>query len=371
MLMWKRRHEGSDMNTGVGIERCTFALIAALALGSGAVRAQGANERHGHPADDLQGLAAMHAERGLQAAVDFPGYASLCDLDMTFRNVNRLVTDPPAVREPGAQARGNAGGRQRGGAASVPPPAQVFDNLFFVGSQSVSSWLLGTEDGYILIDAMNTDQEAQSIIEAGIVSLGLDPARIRYLLITHAHGDHFGGHNYISDAIAPRIVMSEDDWDLASRLAEHPRFGLPPAKDLSVNDGDQLTAGTTTLDIRVTPGHTPGTISPVFTVYDNGTPYRAMLWGGTGFNFGPNYEQMRAYAASANRMKQIAIEENVQVFISNHARRDGSLEKIGMLSGRGSGDPHPFVQGEELAGVFDVLEQCALAQAARIRDGDL
>ena len=104
---------------------------------------------------------------------------------------------------------------------------------------------------------MNSDEEAESIIEAGIVSLGLDPAMIQYLLITHAHGYHFGGHEYINNTYSPRIVMSEPDWDLAGRLAEHPRFGLPPARDLSVNDGDQLTAGTTTLDIRVTPGHTP------------------------------------------------------------------------------------------------------------------
>ena len=346
----------------VAIEDCRFALFFALSLGAGAALAQ--------DADDVIGDAQMHAERGLQAAEVFPGYASLCDLDMTFRNVNVLATDPPRPRNPTAQSSANSAAPQRAQRPSAPPPARVFDNLFFVGSQSVSAWLLGTEEGYILIDAMNSDEEAESIIEAGIVSLGLDPAMIQYLLITHAHGDHFGGYNYISDTWSPRIVMSETDWDLASRLAEHPRFGLPPAKDYSVSDGDQLTAGTTTLDIRVTPGHTPGTISPVFTVYDNGTPYRAVLWGGTGFNFGPNYEQMASYAASANRMKQLAVEENVQVFFSNHSRRDGSLERIGELAGRETGDPHPFVQGEELYGVFDVLEQCALAQAARIRDGD-
>ena len=228
----------------------------------------------------------------------------------------------------------------------------------------------GTEDGYILIDAMNSDEEAESIIETGILALGLDPAQIRYLLITHAHGDHFGGYRYLSNRYSPRVVMSELDWEFASRLAEHPRFGLPPARDVSVSDGDQLTAGTTTLDIRVTPGHTPGTISPIFTVYDNGAPYRAVLWGGTGFNFGPNHERMNAYAASANRMKRIAVEENVRVFFSNHSRRDGSLQRIGELAERGPGDPHPFVQGGELFAVFDVLEQCALAQAARILDGD-
>ncbi|MYJ94044.1 MAG: MBL fold metallo-hydrolase [Proteobacteria bacterium] len=351
------------MNTRNSIENFRLAVVVALAFGAGAALAQ-----------DVSSDAQMHAERGLQAAEVFPGYASLCDLDMTFRNVNVLVTDPPRARtapaQPAAYAAADTATQQRTRTVSAPPAARVFDNLFFVGSESVSSWLLGTEEGYILIDAMNSDEEAESIIEAGIVSLGLNPAMIRYLLITHAHGDHFGGYQYISDTYSPEIVMSELDWDLASRLAEHPRFGLPPERDVSVNDGDQLTAGTTTLDIRVTPGHTPGTISPVFTVYDNGTPYRAVLWGGTGFNFGPNYEQMRSYAASANRMKQLAVEENVQVFFSNHSRRDGSLERIAELAERGPGDPHPFVQGEELYAVFDVLEQCALAQAARIRDGD-
>ena len=338
-------------------------IIIWLHLGTGAALAQEVNSD-----------AHMHAERGLQAAEDFPGYASLCDLDMTFRNVNVLVSDPPRARTTSAQPAANSAAdtatQQRTRTVNAPPPAQVFDNLFFVGSESVSSWLLGTEEGYILIDAMNSDEEAESIIEAGIVSLGLNPAMIRHLLITHAHGDHFGGYQYISSTYSPEIVMSELDWDLSSRLAEHPRFGLPPARDVSVNDGDQLTAGTTTLDVRVTPGHTPGTISPVFTVYDNGTPYRAVLWGGTGFNFGPNYEQMSSYAASANRMKQLAVEENVQVFFSNHSRRDGSLDRIAELAERGPGDPHPFVQGEELYAVFDVLEQCALAQAARIRDSD-
>ena len=359
------------MKTKWRIENWRFALVVVLPVGTDAALAQDAS--------DVNSDAQTHAERGLEAAEVFPGYASLCDLDMTFRNVNVLVTDPPRTRtapaQPAANAAADSTAQQRTRTVNAPPPAQVFDNLFFVGSESVSSWLLGTEEGYILIDAMNSDEEAESIIEAGIVSLGLDPAQIQYLLITHAHGDHYGGYEYISDTYSPGIVMSEIDWDLASRLAEHPRFGLPPARDgsvrdISVNDGDQLTAGTTTLDIRVTPGHTPGTISPVFTVYDNSTPYRAVLWGGTGFNFGPNYEQMSSYAASASRMKQLAVEENVRVFFSNHSRRDGSLDRIAELAEREPGDPHPFVQGEELYAVFDVLEQCALAQAARIRDGD-
>lgn len=313
------------------------------------------------------GAAQRHAEKGVQASKNFPGYADLCRLDMRFRNVNVLKTDPVVQR---TRSPSSDSSRERSRVDRTAPPMQVFDNLYFVGNQAVSSWLLGTEDGYILIDAMNSDEEAESVIEAGILALGLDPTAIKYLLITHAHGDHFGGYAYIKETYDPQIVMSETDWQLASQLREHPRFGFPPAKDVAVIDGDQLIAGGTTLDIHVTAGHTPGTISPVFTVYDNGTPYRAILWGGTGFNFGPNQQQMNAYATSASRLKEVAIQENIQVFFSNHGRRDGSLEKMKVLAERQPGQPHPFVQNKELLSVFEVLEQCALAQAARISSGD-
>jgi metallo-beta-lactamase class B len=248
---------------------------------------------------------------------------------------------------------------------------QVFDNLYFVGNAGVSAWLLGSEDAYILIDAMNTDEDAKNTIEKGILELGLDPTRIEYLLITHAHGDHYGGYNYIKSTYGPRIVMSETDWHLASLLQEHPRFGAPPERDYSVVDGDTLTAGDTAIDIYVTPGHTMGTISPVFTVYDNGVPYTAVMWGGTGFNFGPNFDQMSAYAASAERMKSVAVEENIQVFLANHPRRDGSLERMARLKERGAADPHAFIDQAMVLAAFETLAQCATAQAYRIDAGDL
>ena len=333
--------------------------LSALVFLVGCVQAQQTDDLHDH--------SQLHAEKGLEAAQHFPGYASLCDLEMVFRDVNVLKTDPPRERSASGRSRSSSSGES---ADTSFPPTQVFDNLYFVGDRGVSSWLLGTDEGYILIDALTTNEAAKSTIEAGIVELGLDASAIEYLLITHAHGDHFGGHEYIEATYDPRIVMSEKDWQLASQLREHPRFGAPPAKDMSVVDSDQLTAGDTTLDIYVTTAHTPGTISPVFTVYDNGVTHRAMLWGGTGFNFGSNHERMNAYAASAGRMRDVAIKENVTVFLSNHGRRDGSIERMEALETRAAGEQHPFVMGEELLKVFDVLEQCALAQADRIKDSE-
>lgn len=307
-----------------------------------------------------------HAEKGVAAATLFPGYAELCDLTMVFRDVNapRVEREP----RPKAEPKVNREPRSRESEPKVKP-MKVFDNFYFVGNAGVSAWVLGTDEGYILIDALTSNEEAQKTIEQGMLSLGLDPNKIRYLLITHAHGDHYGGHRYLKEKYNMPIVMSELDWQLAATLDEHPRFGPAPKQDQVVHDGDVLKAGKTTLEIHVTPGHTIGTISPVFTVYDQGKAYRAALWGGTGFNFGVKPEQFAAYASSAVRFKQYAEQQNVSVFFSNHGKRDGSIEKMELLAKRVAGEAHPFVMGERAQDVYEVLAQCAMAQYDRIAEG--
>lgn len=331
------------------------------------------------PAAQLPETAEALAAKGRETATLFPGLGGLCDLSMVFRDVNAArPAGQPAARPAGEAAEAaeaappaqRAARGSRGAAEQQVAPMQVFDNLYFVGDQGVSAWVLGSEaDGYILIDALTSDEAARAEIEGGMRKLGLDPRKIKYLLITHAHGDHFGGHKYILANFAPRMVMSEPDWVLASKLGTHPRFGAPPARDMSVKDGDRLVLGKTTLEIHVTPGHTPGTISPIFTVYDKGKPHRAALWGGTGFNFGPDLKQMQIYAASARSFKQVAASEGVDVFLSNHPARDGALEKMARLSARKPGEGNPFVMGKDSLKAFDVLHYCAAAQATRLASG--
>lgn len=316
------------------------------------------------------GTAEQQAALGVKAAEQFPGLGGLCDLTMAMRDVN-------APRPEGAGRPGRGEGRPRGdrpgrgdGEQVAAPAMRVFDNLYFVGNAGVSAWVVGDESGYILIDALTSNDAAKSEIDGGMRALGLDPAKIKYLLITHAHGDHFGGYRYIVDTYKPTVVMSEPDWQLAATLQPHPRFGSPPPRGMSVKDGDTLTAGRTKITIHVTPGHTLGTISPIFTVTDKGAPHTAALWGGTGFNFGRNEKQLQIYADSALAYKALAEREGVDVFLSNHPSRDGSLDKMQKLAARKPGAPNPFVLGKQSLVAFDVLSHCASAQAARLRAED-
>lgn len=320
------------------------------------------------------------AARGMAAAPLFPGLASLCDLDMIFRNVN-LPRPPRETNDAGGTSdRAPRGAERAGQSRGQRPqgrqeqaglgPMQVFDDLYFLGNDAVSAWLVGSEEhGYVLFDALNTNEEAERDIIGGMEQLGLDPGKIRQFIVTHGHGDHYGGHRYLSERLGLPVTLSAPDWALVRTLGEHPRFGPAPLDGDTVADGQVIQLGDTVIRIFVTSAHTPGTISPIITVHDNGQPHRAILWGGTGLNFGADEQRLREYAASAARMREIAREAGVDLYVSNHPARDGSAESMRQLAGRGAGDPHPFVTGPETIRAFDLLEYCPLAQAERIATG--
>ena len=148
-----------------------------------------------------------------------------------------------------------------------------------------------TSAGLIIIDALDNTDEAKQYIEGGLRKLELDPADIKYVIVSHAHGDHYGGAAYLKEKFNPRIVMSEIDWKVFEDPKFDPKriplFDPPPKRDMAVNDGDTITLGDTTLKLYVIPGHTLGTLATVFTVHDHGEAHRAVAWGGTAYNFGP------------------------------------------------------------------------------------
>lgn len=306
-------------------------------------------------------------QRGLEAGARYPGLSDVCDLSRPLLTAGRRPQNARQRPEPTQQER------EQRAAALVVEPQKVFDNLFFVGTRSVASWVIKTSEGLIVIDALNNDKESQQFIEGGLRTLGLDPGQIRYLIITHGHGDHYGGQNYLVETYKPKVLMSEEDWQELEKPElqfSNPRWGAPPKRDVAIRDGERLTLGDTTIQLYVTPGHTPGTVSMIFPVRDGKDAHMVALWGGTGLNFGPNEARMRNYADSAARFRTIAETQSVDVFISNHPARDGALESMQQLASRTSGQPHPFVSGRDALGAFQLLTDCALAQAESIRTGE-
>jgi metallo-beta-lactamase class B len=247
-------------------------------------------------------------------------------------------------------------------------PGQAFDNLYFFASGFVSAWALQTSDGIILFDAMDDEREARDIIESGMRRMRLDPATIRYIVITHAHGDHYGGATYLADKYKARLIASDADWqqmggtlEFASRL-----WPAPPPRDLTVADGQQLRLGDATVTFFITPGHTLGTLSPVIDVPHLGKRHKALLWGGTAFNFGRDVPRLDSYIAQTERLRKVATDTSIDVLISNHASYDSAVAKLDLLRTRGRDGANPFVIGTP--GVdrsLEVMGTCARAQRER------
>jgi metallo-beta-lactamase class B len=255
-------------------------------------------------------------------------------------------------------------------ARAAPQPGKAFDNLYFVGGAWASAWALTSSKGIILIDALNNEKEAEALIDGGMRKLGLDPSDIRYIVVTHAHGDHYGGADYLSFRYRSGVVVSEIDWQQLEGKLEFnsPHWGPVPefnkSRDLRVKDGDKVALGEAALTTYVTPGHTLGTLTPVFEVKDRGRTHKALLWGGTAFNFGKNVPRLQSYIDATERMAKLAKDEGIDVMLSNHAGYDGTMAKLDAMK---KGAPsNPFVIGNEaVVRGLQVMGACAKAQRDR------
>ena len=248
-------------------------------------------------------------------------------------------------------------------------PARVFDNLFFVGGKVHTSWALTTSEGIIIIDTVYP-YNSEELIIGGLERLGLDPEEIRYVIISHAHGDHIGGAQMLQDRFGARVVMGEADWDLVETYPSRYR-SMAPTRDIVASDGMELTLGSTTVNLWETPGHTPGTLSYTFTVYDEGRPVNVAYSGGTAFNFvnatpDPGIRNFQAYIESQQHIADRAAVFGATVILSNHSEFDSAVTRNRMLAGRGDG-LHPYVLGEEwVQRYFQVMQSCARAAQLKL-----
>jgi metallo-beta-lactamase class B len=282
------------------------------------------------------------------------------------------------ICEPGAQpaqgaaagAAGGGGGRGRGAAAGPRPapardtwyhePAKVFDNLYFIGTKVHNAWALQTSDGLIIIDSLYEYATKDEMVD-GLRKLGVNPATMKYLIISHGHGDHHGGAKFLQDEFAPRVVMGGPDWDLVERTQGTP----PPKRDIVAVDGQKITLGDTSVTLYATPGHTAGTFSMVFQVKDNGRPHMIATWGGTALTANTPPADLKAYIDSAVKYRALLAKLGVEGIISNHSEFDNAIAKLDVLAARKPGGPNPFLTGpESVRRYMTVVEEVARAALA-------
>ena len=329
-----------------------LAAVCASVLLAGAVSAQA-------PANDIDAhISAARATASLDYRATF---VNLC-----FAGANPALANPAA---------GRAGGAARGAGPAATPdranwyasPYKIFDNLYWLGTRQHSSWALVTSGGIVILDT-NFAWATQPEIIDGLKTLGLDARQIKYVVISHAHGDHDQGAAELQKQFGAKVVMGAPDWESTLQRPATAAGGVP-TRDVTVGrDGMKLTLGDTTIDIIPTPGHTPGTLSYIFPVKDQGRTVLVAYSGGTLTGaFGANGARWDEYIESQKRIARAAADAGATVILSNHSEYDNAYTKARLIGAkREAGENHPFIVGADgVQRYFTVMIECATASKLR------
>src|SRR2546428_1256448 len=309
------------------------------------------------------------------AAAKAAAYEPGNDLTTLYDTVCAPALSDRGPREPDIQALAESRAPQTGPRSEWhTEPGKAFDNLFYIGSPFQSTWAVTTSEGIILIDS-GYDYSAKELITDGLKKLHLDPTQIKYVVLTHVHGDRFYGARYLQDTYKARVIMSEADWNVMTKTNDPGE--LKPKKDMVATDGMKLTLGDNTLTLYITPGHTPGTLSTLVPLKDGNQRHLGYLLGGRGAemsDYGVSYfpdmaTAMRTWTASIKRFHNIAQKAGADTFLSIHPQHDKTFDKLTAVRFRKPGAPHPFVNKEFIENHTTVMTECMEAQLAWLKAG--
>jgi metallo-beta-lactamase class B len=261
----------------------------------------------------------------------------------------------------------------RANAANDPviEPAKIFDNVYAIGRNGTIVYAIATSAGILLIDA-GYAADVEPVLLDGMKKLGLDPAQIKAILVTHGHADHFGGSPYLQQHYGAKVYISEADWN----FMENPPGGrggkgkgpatVLPKHDQILVEGQAVTLGEEKVLPVAVPGHTPGAMGFLFEVKTPGKTHMAALFGGTILlpqNATP--EVLKQYLSSVAHFKEEAKKHKVDVELQNHPLMDNFEARLAQLKQQPSG-ANPFIVGlDGYARFLDVIIGCMNAQLAR------
>jgi metallo-beta-lactamase class B len=281
-------------------------------------------------------------------------------------------------------AAGRAGGAGRGAATAAPGPRtvpdratwyaqpyKVFDNLYFIGTRIHSAWALTTSQGIIVIDTL-FDYAIEPEMVDGLTKLGLNPRDVKYVLISHAHGDHDQGAALLQNRYGAKVVMGAADWESTLTRPATAAGGVPK-RDIAVGpEGQKITLGDATVTVIATPGHTPGTLSFIFAVKDAGRTLTIAYSGGTAFNFPRQAQAFAIYRDSQKKMADAARAAGATVLMSNHTEFDRAYDRVRLAQlPRGSGEKHPYeTDAMTVQRYFEMTGNCAEAQRLLSLEGN-
>jgi metallo-beta-lactamase class B len=205
-------------------------------------------------------------------------------------------------------------------------PFRIIDNVYYVGTAELSSFLITTPSGHILIDTAY-DPKATAIADS-IKALGFEVRDVKLLLTTQAHVDHMGGHAELKRRSGAQVLSAEADKDVieGGGTSDHflgPKNAFPAVKvDRVIHHGEIVTLGGVMLTAHITPGHTKGTTTWTMSARDReGRLRHVAVVGSTAVLDGVKLVDNREYpqiAADFARTFRVLEQLPCEVFLSAH-----------------------------------------------------
>ena len=253
------------------------------------------------------------------------------------------------------------------------PPFRIIGNIYWVGSYDLSTYLITTPEGHILINTGVGDTAQQ--IRRSVEQLGFKITDTKILTSTHGHFDHVAGMAELKNMTGARLVVSEGDRELLEsggkadfRFGDTPGAQFEPVKvDATFKDGEKIALGGIELTAHHHPGHTKGATSFTTSVQEAGKTYRVIIANMPSINPGVRVSGMPKYPTIAEDYARTFLAQKdmkIDVWLASHASQFGMHDKYK------PGDPYNperFVDPAGFLAAVRRLEAAYLNQLARER----
>jgi metallo-beta-lactamase class B len=233
------------------------------------------------------------------------------------------------------------------------PPHKIIGNIYYVGTTTLSSFLIVTPQGNILIDS--TYERNVPTIAKSVADLGFKFSDVKILLGNHAHGDHQEGDALVKQMTGAQVMAMAED---VPALREMKPGGKEHPIDKILHDGEQVTLGGVTLVAHLTAGHTRGCTTWTTTAQEGGRTYNVMF----GCSLRPPAVLTPAIIDEFTRSLKTVRALPCDVQLGDHGAQYNMREKYAKLK---DGSPNPFIDPASCtleADVQEVMFKAVLAE---------
>jgi metallo-beta-lactamase class B len=239
------------------------------------------------------------------------------------------------------------------------PPHRVADNLYYVGSKALSTYLITSKKGHILINS--SFESTVPLIRSNVESLGFKISDVKILLESHAHNDHVEGHALLKQITGADVYVMQGDDKVIERGGEGQyfydhRWKPCPVKRV-LKDGDKVSLGEVTLVARHTPGHTRGCTTWTMRTKDAGKPYDVVIVGSPNVNAGYRLVDNKDYpeiVADFEKSFKLWKALPCDIFLGAHGKYYGMEEKLPRAN---KGEKNPFIDPQGYKAYIDDREK--------------